>query len=125
MSPKPRKRKMPYNADLRCSYCDAKLNMSWFYEAMNECHMDFDFLPRNGMTPTTEEIRLGSIQLTINLFEAYIESKFNKYLVYKVFYHGEEKLSMYDSVWEYLRDKALTYSKKHPQVVITFGDDAL
>jgi hypothetical protein len=32
---------------------------------------------------------------------------------------------MYDSVWEYLRDKALTYSKKHPQVVITFGDDAL
>ena len=114
---------MPYTADLRCSYCDAKLNMSWFYEAMRDYEMDFDFLPRTVMTPITEETRLGCIQLTINLFEAYIESKFNKYLVYKVFNHGEDKLSMYDSVWEYLRDKALTYNKKHPQVVITFGDD--
>ena len=97
--------------------------MSWFYEAMRDYEMDFDFLPRAFITPITEETRLECIQLTINLFEAYIESKFNKYLVYKVFNHGEDKLSMYDSVWEYLRDKALTYNKKHPQVVITFGDD--
>ena len=93
--------------------------MSWFYEAMSEYQMDIDFLPRTVMTPITEETRLECIQLTINLFEAYIESKFNKYLVYKVFNHGEDKLSMYDSVWEYLRDKTILYSNKHPEVVLT------
>jgi len=111
---------MPYNADLRCSYCSVELNMSWFYEAMSEYDIEFDFKPTYPHYGSLQDEK-EAVKYTIALFEAHIERAFEDWTVYKVFGHEFErtvknrgrnfdgKYEHYDSVWEFLREIAEVY----------------
>jgi hypothetical protein len=87
---------MPYCADLRCSYCEASLNMSWFYEALSEQNYTIEF----------------DDELDIKHFELYIENCFNDFVSYKVFnFTKNNHIQNYDNVWEYLIEEAIDYHK--------------
>ena len=116
---------MAYFADLRCSYCITRLNINWFYEAMREYNMYFDFKPTNSRCISIHDIEEHGIQITINIFEGHINSAFNDWTVYKVFSHqkGTYKYENYENVWEFLREVAEDYSRNHPEVEITYKSD--
>lgn len=102
---------MPYDADLRCSYCFTELNMSWYYEAMSEYNIGIEFM--------------GNRKDSIYRFERDVERAFNDWVVYKVFDHkrGEYNYDFYENVWEFLRDYTTDYEKVHPHVIqLTFED---
>jgi len=109
--------KMPYTADLRCSYISVELNMSWFYEALSEMGEEFDFKPTypRGLDLTEEK----AIKWTIEDFEKHIEKAFHDWTVYKVFGHerGEHKYDLYENVWDFLRDVAIDYTEKNDKVI--------
>jgi hypothetical protein len=114
---------MPYSHDLRCGYFSLDLNICWFYQAMSDMFMEFDFQPTytEGIQETKEE----ATQTTINYFEKHIEEAFHRWTVYKVIGHtiGEDKYDNYFHVWEYLFDVAELYARDHPQVEITHMSD--
>ena len=101
---------MAYSADLRCSYCQIRLNIDWFYHAMCDYNMDFCFKHDDA---------------SITLFEDHINEAFNDWTVYKVFGHqkGTHKYDHYENVWEFLREVADTYSLTHPEMEITYKSD--
>ncbi len=116
---------MPYSHDLRCGYFSLDLNMAWFYQAMSESFMEFDFRPTYYKVITAEQTEEEAIQLTINLFEKHIEDAFHDWTVYKVigFEKGDHKYDNYHHVWEFLYDIAELYSRDHPEVEITHVSD--
>lgn len=113
---------MPHSHDLRSGYFSLDLNMAWFYQAMSESFMEFDFLPTNTTYSQTED---EAIQLTIDLFEKHIEHAFHDWTVYKVigFQRGDHKYERYENVWEFLFDIAELYAREHPEVEITHVSD--
>jgi hypothetical protein len=114
---------MPYSHDLRCGYFSLDLNICWFYQAMSDMFMEFDFQPT--YTEGSQETEEEAIQTTINYFEKHIEEAFYRWTVYKVIGHtiGDDKYDNYDHVWEYLFDVAELYVRTHPQVEITHMSD--
>lgn len=128
---------MPYDADLRCSYCKTELNMSWFYEHMSELNEEIDFQPDRHYNDRKNRAELNdalwdeekekklSINWTIKLFEEFIDSRFNCYVDWKIFNHKEEGIDFefYENVFDYLRDMAIEYCKTNPEVVITDKND--
>lgn len=119
---------MPYDADLRCSYCSFELNMSWFYESVKEMGYEIDFkpyvdekLPDPSKYPELEEeLKEEQTQLTITLFERHIESKAKAYMIYKTFNHKKDETNFdsYNNIWEYLFEQAMEYTKKNTNVTI-------
>lgn len=123
---------MPYSADLRSSYCHADINISWFYQAMSEFHMEIDFYPvydSEDLGEKTEkerdDIKDHLTECAIQSFENHINDAFYSWTVYKVFGHKrrDEKFEVYETIWEYLFDVAEEYSRKHPEVEITHTSD--
>jgi len=102
---------MAYSADLRSSYCQIRLNISWFYQAMCDFNMDFTFKHDDDDS--------------IEIFEDHINEAFNDWTIYKVFGHqkGTHKFDHYENVWEFLREVADKYSLTHPEVEITYAFD--
>lgn len=113
---------MPYEADLRTSYCDAKLNMSWYYEAMSEYGLEIEFKPSVGLSEWTEKQR---ISLTKKLFENHIEEAFNNWIAYKVFDHkvGDHNYELFCDVWEFLRDITIEYKNNHTTIKLIFTEE--
>lgn len=101
---------MPYDADIRSSYCSVELNMSWFYHFLEEVGEKIEFKP-------SEE---KEIRWVIENFENHIEKAFQNWTIYKVFGHkiGEYKYDLYDNVWEFLREIAIDYSENKDNNVI-------
>jgi hypothetical protein len=95
--------------------------MAWFYEAMSEFEMEFDYKPTYSNFISLQETEEEATEFTIKLFEHHIETAFKDWTIYKVFGHerGDRKYELYCEVWEFLRDVAIGYSQKHPNVVIT------
>lgn len=120
---------MPYDADLRASYFSLELNMSWFYEAMNDYHIEFDWKPTYSHYGSEDEKE--AVKLTVALFERHIEIAFKDWTVYRVFGHkkGDHKYEHYEEgggeggVWEFLRDIASAYCEKNPKVIMIWKDD--
>ena len=102
---------MAYSADLRSSYCQIRLNISWFYQEMCDFNMDFTFKHDDDDS--------------IEIFEDHINEAFNDWTIYKVFGHqtGTHKYDRYENVWEFLREVADKYSLTHPEVEITYAFD--
>lgn len=98
--------------------------MSWFYEAMREYEMEFDFKPCRPWSSMTEE---QGVDLTIKNFEAHIEKAFYDWTIYRVFNHNRCDLNYDDyeehDVWGFLRDVAIDYSREHTYVVIIGSDE--
>ena len=118
---------MPYDADLRASYFFVSLNMSWFYEAMSEQDITFDFLPtyyRALAIQEDEKEKKDATNTTIAMFEHHIEDAFKDWAVYKVIGHkkGDHNYDIHDSVWEFLHDVAIDYTRTHKNVKMIFGD---
>ena len=121
---------MPYSADLRAGYFKLNLNMSWFYEVMTERGVEFDFMPHTSLKQARERCeKYGSpydetkeieshTELTINLFENYVEEWFDAYTKMKLFNCDTPGLNidMYPDVWDCLQDKCIDYCQKHTEV---------
>ena len=107
---------MPYHADLRSSLCKTQLNLSWFYESLSDSGESVEFKPTYTSKYDTEK---ESVKFTTTMFEAHIDTAFNDWTEYKIFGHdnGEHNYAIYGSVWEFLRDVAIDYTRTHPVVV--------
>lgn len=112
---------MPHSYDLRAGYFSLDLNMEWFYEAMTDCRMTFEF----DMTHNDYHDGQEQTQTTIDLFEKHIEDAFHNWTVYKVIGHkmSDYHYEIYETVWEFLFDVAEEYSRKNPKVKIIHEDD--
>jgi hypothetical protein len=102
---------MPFSNDLRAGYCDLKLNISWFWEAMSEYDEDIDF--------DFDDASDDTVKFRINYFESQIESYAKKWVVYKAFNHKQNNdyeidMETHENIWDFLRDVAIEFCKRHP-----------
>jgi hypothetical protein len=105
---------------------------------MSELNEEIDFQPDRHYNDRKNRAELNdalwdeekekklSINWTIKLFEEFIDKRFNEYVEWKVFNRKIEGIDFEtcnENVLDYLRDMAIEYCKKYPQVVITDKND--
>lgn len=104
---------MPYHADLRCSYLSVDVNMSWVYEMMEEQDEEITFVGKNQEKDQED-------------FEAHLEDKIQKYIVFKLFGHGdkEEYKGFEDDMmyWTYVYNIIIEYKTENPNIM-TLGEE--
>ncbi len=114
--------RMPYHADLRCSFVDVRLNINWFYQLMDDLELVIDYLPSPNATGD-EETRCDWSKTR---FERHIEQSVDKWIEDCVFSPRREeniKACGCDNVWDYMRECAEDYANDHPtEVTITARD---
>ena len=103
--------------DLRWGYCEAKLNLTWFIEAMDESNITFEY--------NTIEIK--------EKFYDHINDMFEKYITKKVFHHNagqsESEKKMIDdgvsadSIWLFLREVADDFCVRHRDIKMVYDSD--
>ena len=117
---------MPYHADLRCSYSTTKININWFYEAMDEYREDIEYIASKRITGTKEECE----EFSKNEFEKYIEYLLNYYISAKVFNFKPiwkigtgGCIDTSDNIWEFIHNMLDCYDHYDKEVIIKSRED--
>jgi hypothetical protein len=104
---------MPFSADIRVGYCNLKLNISWFWEALQEYVEDIDFDFGDASDDT--------VKFRTNYFENVIEQYAEKWVVYKAFNCKQSNdyeidMEIHENIWDFLYDVAIEFCDRHPNI---------
>ena len=116
---------MPYSADLRSSYAKTKININWFYDAMEDYNEDIQYVASTRITGTEEECK----EYSKKQFEQYIEDMLNYYISAKIFNFvpvwkvNLKHIEVFGNVWEFIHNNLDCYKYYDTEVVIKHSED--